>query len=234
MSVFRPGGFSILPVIIKNLLIVNVLVFIAQYSFGPAGELWFENNLALHDINSVYFRPHQLITHLFMHGGWGHILLNMFVLWMFGSALENVWGPKKFLMFYIICGLGAAVLHLGTLYVQNAELLAAFRLSPLEVQEQWRYSQNFPLNQATVGASGAVYGCLAAFGYLFPNSLVYIYFLFPMKAKWVVLLLIGAELWMGIQSSAGDNVAHWAHLGGALVGFLLVFFWNKTNRRGFY
>jgi membrane associated rhomboid family serine protease len=230
---FRPSGFSILPVVIKNLIIINTLVFIAQYTFGPAGEAWFNNTFALHDVRSAFFRPHQLVTHLFMHGDWWHILLNMFVLWMFGSTLENIWGPKRFLVFYIVCGLGAALLHLGTLYFEYAELAAAFRNAPPEIQDQYRYS-NFPLNTPTVGASGAVFGCLAAFGYLFPNSLVYIYFLFPMKAKWVVLLLIGAELFAGLKNSAGDNVAHWAHLGGALVGFLLVLYWNRSNRRKFY
>lgn len=231
---FRPSGFSILPVIIKNLIIINTLVFIAQNTFGPAGEEWFSNTFALHDIRSVYFRPHQVVTHLFMHGGWMHLLLNMFVLWMFGSKLENFWGPKRFLVFYIICGLGAAILHSVTVYIQNMDWAVAYSMSPPETQELWRYSDRYPINTPTVGASGAVFGCLAAFGYLFPNSLVYIYFLFPMKAKWVVLLLIGAEIWMGIQNSAGDNVAHWAHLGGALVGFLLVLYWNSTNRRKFY
>lgn len=234
MTVFRPGGFNLLPVIIKNLIIINTLVFIAQNTFGPAGEVWFNNTFALHDIHSVYFRPHQLVTHLFMHGGWMHIILNMFILWMFGSALENVWGPKRFLVFYIISGLGAALLHMLVLYLENAPVMEVFYMLSIEQQQELLYAQNFRVNTATVGASGAVFGCLAAFGYLFPNDLVYVYFLFPLKAKWVVLLLIGAEIWMGIQNSAGDNVAHWAHLGGALVGFLLVVYWNRTNRRRFY
>lgn len=231
---FRPMGFSILPVVIKNLVIINTLVFIAQNTFGPGGEVWFNNMFALHDVHSVYFRPHQLITHLFMHGGWFHIILNMFILWMFGSTLENIWGPKRFLIFYIISGLGAAILHMGVLYLENAPVMELFRMLPIDQQQELLYAQNFRVNTATVGASGAVFGCLAAFGYLFPNTIIRVNFILPIKAKWVVLMLIGAELWMGIQNSAGDNVAHWAHLGGALVGFLLVLYWNRTNRKRFY
>lgn len=231
---FRPTGFSILPIIIKNLLIINTLVFIAQNSFGPAGEIWISNVFALHDVHSVYFRPHQLVTHLFMHGSFGHLFFNMFALWMFGSALENVWGAKRFLVYYVVCGLGAAFLHLGTLYFENAPVMEVFRTLPIEQQQELLYAQNFRVNTSTVGASGAVFGCLAGFGYLFPNSLIYVYFLIPIKAKWFVLIYAGMELWMGIQNSAGDNIAHWAHLGGAVVGFLLVFYWNKSNRRRTY
>ena len=234
MSEFRPTGFNILPIVIKNLIIINGIVFIAQNTFGTAGELWFSNMFALHDIHSVYFRPHQLITHLFMHGGWGHILMNMFVLWMFGSALENIWGGKRFLTFYIVSGLGAALLHLLVLYLENAPMVELFRQLPIDRQDELRYSDRFLLNTPTVGASGAVFGCLAAFGYLFPNSLIYVYFLVPIKAKWFVLIYAGMELWTGVRNSAGDNVAHWAHLGGALVGFLLVLYWNKTNKKRFY
>ncbi|MGB8194054.1 MAG: rhomboid family intramembrane serine protease [Chitinophagaceae bacterium] len=199
------------------------------------------NTFALHDVRSVYFRPHQVITHLFMHGGVSHILLNMLALWMFGSSLENVWGPKRFLIFYMACGLGAAALHLVTLYFENAEAFQLFNSLSAAKQEELRYAPGFTdgirtysLNGTTVGASGAVFGCLAAFGYLFPNQQIYVYFLFPIKAKWFVMLYAAAELYMGVQNSAGDNVAHWAHLGGALVGFLLVLYWNRTNRRRFY
>ena len=233
MSEFRPTRFEILPLIIKNLLIINGLVLFTQYTLEKMGSTWIYDMFALHDIRSVYFRPHQLVTHMFMHGDFGHFFFNMFALWMFGSALENVWGAKRFLLFYTLCGLGAAALHLATLYVENNELWEYFYSLPSAVQEQERYGRN-RLNEITVGASGAVFGCLAAFGYLFPNSLIYIYFLVPIKAKWFVLLYAGMELWMGVRNSAGDNVAHWAHLGGALVGFLLVYFWNRTNRRTFY
>ena len=234
MAEFRPGRFEILPVVIKNLLILNGLVFFAQFTFEQRGSEWINDMFALHDVRSVYFRPHQLVTHMFMHGNFGHIFFNMFVLWMFGSTLENVWGSKRFLAFYLICGLGAAALHLVTLYYENTHVWELFKMLPSDQQETWRYAHNFKINGITLGASGAVFGCLAAFGYLFPNSLIYLYFLVPIKAKWAVGALILVELWLGIQNSAGDDVAHWAHLGGALVGFLMVYYWNRTNRRRFY
>jgi len=233
MAEFRPGSFQILPPVIKNLIIVNVLVFLAQKAFDPTDFGTVSQLFALHDVRSVYFKPHQLITHLFMHGGIWHIFFNMFALWMFGSTLENVWGPKRFLIFYMLCGLGAAVLHLTTLYVEYADLASQMASAPIDIQNQYLYDPLYKINVPTVGASGAVFGCLAAFGYLFPNSIVYAYFI-PMKAKWFVILYAGLELWLGIRNSAGDSVAHWAHLGGALVGFLLVFYWNRNNRRRFY
>jgi membrane associated rhomboid family serine protease len=234
MSEFRPGGFQILPTIVKNLLIVNVLIFLAQQTFGAGGNTRLEDLFALHTWQSSLFKPWQFVTHMFMHGSWGHIIGNMFVLWMFGSVLENLWGPKRFLTFYIVCGLGAALAHMTVLYFENQELIKAFNsLSPVEKQ---MYYGNFmrQLNAATLGASGAVFGCLAAFGYLFPNRYIYLNFLFPIKAKWFVMIYAGMELFLGIKSSAGDNVAHFAHLGGALVGFILVYYWNKTNRHNFY
>ena len=233
MAEFRPSSFQILPPVIKNLIIINVLVFLAQMAFDPTNFGSFSQLFALHDLRSVYFKPHQLITHLFMHGDGWHIFFNMFALWMFGSTLENVWGPKRFLIFYVLCGLGAAVLHLTTLYVEYADIASQVASYPIEVQNEYLYNPRYKINMPTVGASGAVFGCLAAFGYLFPNSIVYAYFI-PMRAKWFVILYAGLELWMGIRNSAGDNVAHWAHLGGALVGFVLVFYWNRTNRRRFY
>ena len=219
---------------IKNLIIVNALVFFAQKIFGNNGPYGIENLFALHDIHSVYFRPHQLVTHLFMHGSFTHILFNMLALWMFGSILENLWGSKRFLVFYMLCGLGAALMHLGVLYMEMDKVMDYFQQLPFDQQQQLLYSDRFKVNTPTVGASGAVFGCLSAYGYLLPNSLIYLYFFIPIKAKWFVIIYAGLELWLGVQNSAGDNVAHWAHLGGALVGFLLVLYWNKRNRRNFY
>lgn len=236
MADVRMNSFQSIPPVIKNLVILNALVFFAQQIFGdegPNGNV-VENLFALHDVHSVYFRPHQLITHMFMHGGIAHLLFNMLALWMFGSILENLWGSKRFLVFYIMSGLGAAFLHLGVLYVEMKEVMEIFLQLPASQQEELLYSRSFKLNTPTVGASGAVFGCLAAFGYLFPNSLIYVYFFIPIKAKWFVIIYAGLELWLGVQNSAGDNVAHWAHLGGALVGFLLVLYWNKRNRSHFY
>ena len=235
MTEFRPGRFQMIPPVIKNLIIINVLVFLAQITFGRSDGFNMEAMFALHDIHSVYFRPHQLITYLFMHGGFEHILFNMFALWMFGSILENYWGPKRFLIYYIVCGLGAAVCHLAVLYYENAQLLAQFNSWSPDIQEARGAEVYGMINQATLGASGAVFGCLAAFGYLFPNSDLIIFPIpIPIKAKWFVLGYAALELISGVRNSAGDNVAHWAHLGGALVGILLVMYWNRHNRRNFY
>ena len=234
MTEFRPGGFQMIPPVIKNLIIVNVLVFIAQQVFENNASFSIVNYFALHDIHSIYFRPHQLITHMFMHGGWDHLFFNMFALWMFGSILENVWGGKRFLTYYILCGLGSAVLHLAVLYYEMTPVMEALRSYPIDQQQQLLYSPEFRVNEATLGASGAIFGCLAAFGYLFPNSLIYLYFFVPIKAKWFVLMYAGMELFLGVRNSAGDNVAHWAHLGGALVGIILVIYWNRKSRRNFY
>lgn len=233
MTDVRMGNFQSIPPVIKNLVILNALVFFAQKIFEGRFPYVAENLFALHDIRSVFFRPHQLVTHMFMHGSITHLLFNMLALWMFGSILENLWGSKRFLIFYVCCGLGAAVLHLGVLYMELTPAFEELMRQPAPIQEELKYGRNI-LNSATVGASGAVFGCLAAFGYLFPNSLIYLYFFIPMKAKWFVILYAGLELWLGVRNSAGDNVAHWAHLGGALVGFLLVLYWNKRNRRHFY
>lgn len=235
MSEFRPGSFQMIPPVIKNLIIVNVLIFLAQITLRNTGSSFsIEDLFALHDVHSVYFKPHQLVTYMFLHGGWDHLLFNMFALWMFGAILENYWGAKKFLIFYVACGLGAAVLHLAILYYQNAQLLQYFySLDPLQQQEIGArvYSS---VNGATLGASGSIFGCLAAFGYLFPNSLIYLYFFVPIKAKWFVLFYGAMELYLGVRNSAGDNVAHWAHLGGAVVGILMVMYWKKRDRRNFY
>lgn len=275
MSEFRPGSFQILPTIIKNLIIINVLIYIAQITVEQSSNPELLNDLfALHTWQSPLFRPWQFITHLFMHGSWAHIFSNMFALWMFGSVLENLWGPKRFLTFYIVCGLGAALLHMIVLAIEfnplvqdyqvlqqhftfqnfqefylhyrtgfsqeDAQILSAWSENPLNTSirnnayEIIQRSYLNSLNQATLGASGAVFGCLAAFGYLFPNTYIYIYFFLPLKAKWFVLIYAGFELVLALQNSAGDNVAHFAHLGGAIFGLALVYFWNKHNRSTFY
>jgi len=211
-------------------MIVNLLIFLAQQVFQNNPNFNIEDLFALHDVHSVYFRPHQLVTYMFLHGGWWHIIFNMFALWMFGSTLENHWGAKRFLIFYLVCGIGAGALHLVTLYFEMRPFAEYYPFAT--VQEQMKITQI--LDNYTVGASGAVMGCLAAFGYLFPNQIIYFNLLFPIKAKWFVIIYGAGELLMAIRNSAGDNVAHWAHLGGAAVGLALVWFWNKTNRKTFY
>lgn len=234
MTEFRPSGFQFIPTVIKNLIIINVLVFLAQQTLGPNIEKSMLDLFALHDVHSVYFRPHQLITYLFLHGSWEHIIYNMLALWMFGAILENYWGPKRFLIFYVICGIGAAVCHLVVLYIEMAPIMDQLHSLPLQEQQEWLYRPDFRVNGETIGASGAVFGCLAAMGYLFANSVIYFNFFIPMKVKWVVLIYAAPELFAVLNPSAGDNVAHWAHLGGGLVGLLLVLYWNRTNRRNFY
>jgi rhomboid family protein len=228
---YRPNRF---PPVVKNLIIVNVLIFIAQETVGVSNPNLIENLFALHDIHSVYFKPHQLLTYMFLHGSFEHILFNMFALWMFGSLLENYWGAKRFLQFYVMCGIGAGLLHLGVLYMEMEPIMQAYRTLPEDEQLNLVNSPLFKVNVPTIGASGAIFGCLAAFGYLFPNSIVNIYFLIPMKAKWFVLIYAGIELWLGFKNSAGDSVAHFAHLGGALTGIIILLIWNKTNRKTLY
>jgi membrane associated rhomboid family serine protease len=233
MTDFRLGS-QVLPPVIKNLIIINVIVFLLQITMDKGGSHFMENYFALHDIRSDFFKPHQVVTYMFLHGGFWHIFWNMLILWMFGSILENYWGPKRFLTFYIVCGIGAAILHLIVLY---HELTPYWQeLSSYSIHEQMGYREAFnaPINTATLGASGAIFGCMVAFGLLFPNSLIYIYALIPVKAKWAVLAYVIYELFLGVQNNAGDNVAHWAHLGGGLVGLLLVFYWRRTDRRRFY
>ena len=272
MTEFRPGGFQQLPVVVKNLLIINVLVFLIQYALGAKG-INVDDLFALHYWQSPKFRWWQLITHMFMHGSLTHIFFNMFALWMFGRILENVWGPQRFLIFYMVCGVGAAICHLGVLTVEYTSFHDAFinyqmhpglpqfmdfikkhhvGVSPASLtqwladpdsQDQIRASKVFlndyymdMINEATIGASGAVFGLLFAFGYLFPNTLLYLYFAIPVKAKWFVAGYALLELYSGIQSSnsAGDNIAHFAHLGGMLFAFILLRIWNSKNRNHFY
>lgn len=208
MNEFRPLRFQILPTIIKNLIIINVLVYFAQITFKvPRYDFSVDAWFALHAFNSAQFKWWQIITHIFMHGSFEHILFNMFTLWMFGNIIENIWGAKRFLLFYFICGIGAGIIQLIYLNYTN------------------------DIYSETLGASGAIAGIIAAFMYMFPNSLIYIYFLFPVKAKWLGAIYFGYELYSGIVSKTGDDVAHWAHIGGAIIGLILVAIFTKKNKR---
>jgi len=239
MTQFSPTRFEVLPTIIKNLLIINGLMFLAQNTFaGPTSSFSFEDYFALHAWQSDLYKPWQLITHMFLHGDFSHILGNMFALWMFGSILENVWGPKRFLLFYMLCGVGAAVIHLAILSYQLVpltneyeRLLLLSKTNPGSVPQLMDFMTYYKkiMGTATLGASGAVFGILIAFVYLFPNTYIYIYFLFPVKAKWLGIAYFAFELYKGIENSAGDNVARWAHVGGAIIGFILVYIWKKKG-----
>jgi len=240
---YRPDNF---PPIVKNLIIINALVWVAQLVLTK--QFPFMEKLALypimpeqlHDIlvaNRVYepdqrFYPFQIATHMFTHSaGLTHILFNMFGLWMFGRILENVWGPKRFLLFYLLCGVGAAACHLIIQYFRCEQLLEVIQTNPMSPEIGKLIGAASP----AVGASGAVMGILAAFGYLFPNTELFIMFIpVPVKAKWAVIGLAAIDLFGGVANFSGDNVAHFAHLGGALTGFIIVLIWNKKRSNRFY
>ena len=217
--------------IVLNLIIINALVFLAQSVFGGMDQLNRVNDLfALHHYKSTEFRPYQLVTHMFMHGGIFHLLFNMLALWMFGTMIEKVWGPKRFLVFYLVCGLGAALAQMGS-YAFDFWQIDQLTLSADNYEI---YQTNLRIG-CTVGASGAIMGVLAAFGYLFPNTKLFIMPIpFPVKAKWAILGIIALDVFGGVSRTPNDNIAHFAHVGGALIGFLIVLYWNKTNKQTFY
>ena len=217
--------------IVLNLIIINALVFFAQMAVGGMSDLNNVNDLfALHHYKSDVFKPYQLVTHMFMHGGIFHILFNMLGLWMFGSVIERAWGPKRFLIFYLVCGLGAGLAQMGSYIHEFWQIDHANIGSDLYNEYQTILRQN-----CTLGASGAIMGVMAAFGYLFPNTQLFIMPIpFPVKAKWAILGFIALDVFGGVVKVQGDNIAHFAHVGGALIGFLIVFYWNKTNKKTFY
>lgn len=217
--------------IVLNLIIINALVFLAQSVFGGMDQLNRVNDLfALHHYKSTEFRPYQLVTHMFMHGGIFHLLFNMLALWMFGTMIEKIWGPKRFLVFYLVCGLGAALAQMGS-YAFDFWQIDQLTLSADDYEI---YQTNLRIG-CTVGASGAIMGVLAAFGYLFPNTKLFIMPIpFPVKAKWAILGIIALDVFGGVSRTPNDNIAHFAHVGGALIGFLIVLYWNKTNKQTFY
>jgi len=296
MTDFNPRRFQAVPPVVKNIIIVNVLMVVAQYVlWHSALRVDLADYLGLHYWKSGLFKIWQPVTHIFMHGSAQdvnmtvmHIASNMIGLWIFGSILENVWGSKRFFTFYMVCGLGAALCHMGVLHyeygllersfsqyqqsptldhfiqflqqnvtngVQDPDkvnkILRAWQQNPGSISQSnesiaWinKYLHGYHsdgayvkgvFDEATVGASGAVFGVLFAFGYLFPNTELMLIFLpIPIKAKYVVGIYAAVELFMGVRNSAGDNVAHFAHLGGMLFAFILLKIWNKTRRNDFY
>lgn len=229
-SDIRPGRFQVLPVVIKNLIIINGLVWLAQITIGQ-DLISIENLFALHHFSSQFYQPWQYITYMFLHSSesFFHILFNMFALWMFGSTLENLWGPGRFLIFYLVCGLGAGITQALALTYDISQYTALFDAGKISVEELYMMT-----NVPTLGASGAVMGIFAAFAYTFPNSqMIILPIPFPIKAKWALLGLAVLDLIGGV-SSASTGIAHFAHLGGALVGIIIVMIWNRKNRRHFY
>ena len=220
---FSPTGFKVLPTIVKHLLIINILMYLATITFTRF-NIDLTDLLGLHFFKASGFRIYQLITYMFMHGSFGHLFFNMFALWMFGNTLENIWGSKRFLMFYMVCGIGAGLCQELVQYIQYSHSLAQYSIVNLNGRI---VTMDTYLNMmTTVGASGAIYGLLLAFGMMFPDSMIYFYFLIPIKAKWFVIGYAIVELFLGFQGA--DNVAHFAHLGGMLFGLGLILYWRKN------
>lgn len=219
---FRPQGFSILPLVVKNLLIINVIFYLATWAAEAVWRIDLSDYLGLHYIGASDFRPYQFVTYMFMHGNFAHIFFNMFALWMFGNTIENAWGPKRFLIFYMVCGIGAGLTQELVQYIQLQDMIQNYEYVRLG-------NKSIPVDEylnmlTTVGASGAVYGILLAFGMMWPNSRIYIYFAIPIKAKWFVIIYGLIELFSGFSSV--DNVAHFAHVGGMLWGLALILYWR--------
>lgn len=233
-----------IPTITKNLLIINLLAFMAMLAGKATLRMDLNDVLGLHFFMASDFHIFQLFTYMFMHANFQHILFNMFSLWMFGCVVERVWGPKKFLFYYIFCGLGAGVLQEVAQFVQfyliASEQIPGFTFADVAIVAA---NSNALLNLwTTVGASGAIYAILLAFGMIFPEERIFIFPLpFPIKGKWFVAICAAIEFFTAMGGS-GDNVAHMAHLGGMLFGFLLIRYWRKhptdgygyANGRGFF
>ena len=226
-----------IPTITKNLLIINILAFLAYYVLLFRG-INLNDIFGLHFFLASHFHIYQLFTYMFMHGGWDHIFFNMFALWMFGCVMERVWGPKKFLFYYIFCGVGAGVIQEIAQYVELYSILSGqsgVGFTTL-ISSAWSDAALADSLNAwtTVGASGAIYAILLAFGMTFPNERIFIFPLpIPIKAMWFVMVYVAIELFSALGTSS-DNVAHFAHLGGMLFGFLLIRYWQKHPESELY
>lgn len=280
MSYFQPRRFNVLPTVVKNLLIINGLFFLATIVLDTSFRIDLTKILGLHFIGATDFKPYQFVTYMFMHGGLWHIFFNMFALWMFGNALENVWGPARFLTYYMVTGIGAGIVYTIWIYFQMAPVLSdinyfletrdlavlgeftsshTFRLHEssgaiwqefLQFQRHIRMLNVQPANpeamqgvlnfladykayymnqSVVVGASGAVFGILLAFGMMFPNAIIYLYFAIPIKAKYFVIIFGAFELFEGVMNRPGNNIAHFAHLGGMLFGYLMILYWKRKG-----
>ncbi|MEN9301622.1 MAG: hypothetical protein RL264_51 [Bacteroidota bacterium] len=240
-----------IPQVTKNILILNIIMFFATLFFENQG-VDLNSLLGAHYINSPLFQPFQIVTHFFMHGGFMHIFFNMWLLVMLGGYLERLWGPKRFFIFYIASAIGAFALYnaMGVYEImQLKNKLISQGVSWVDFEyhiknnlvETELYSNMDAYKQLyikcvtpMVGASGGVFGIMAAFAILFPNTEFLIYFTFPIKAKFLVGGYFLLELYLSFQDIQGDNVAHLAHVGGAIVGGIIVLFWRKTDRQNFY
>ena len=233
--------FQILPPVVKNLLIINILLFIATGILqSPPLNIDLTKILGLHYWRSELFSPWQIISYMFMHGNIPHILFNMFAVWMFGTHIENRWGSKRFLNYYLLTGFGAAFLHYLIIHFQIINLESVMNydqimiilnegIVPEGISRGSAQKLFFLYNTPVVGASGSLFGILLAFGVLFPNTLLYLYFAIPIKAKYFVIGYGLLELFSGLSNNPQDNVAHFAHLGGMLFGLLIFAYWKLKN-----
>ena len=239
-----------IPTVTKNLLIINVLMFMATW-VAERYHIDLSDYLGLHFVLSDRFNAAQLITYMFMHGGFAHLFFNMFAVWMFGRILEQVWGPRRFLFYYLLCGIGAGLIQEIVTGVEYATLRAGMTDDAVsyvmqEGADALRQNMNFVdpalahfnmvLNTSTVGASGAVYAILLGFGMLFPNQPMFIFPLpIPIKAKYFAIGYAVIELLSALANNPNDNVAHFAHLGGMVFGFILIMYWKRNNKsNGYY
>jgi membrane associated rhomboid family serine protease len=242
MSTIRLNSYSLLPPVVKNLLIINGIMYLATIVLRTRG-VDMVGLFGLHYFTAQDFKIWQPITYMFMHGGLWHLFFNMFALWMFGSSLENTWGEKRFLLYYMVCGIGAGFIQMIVIGLQihflsqnipHDVIQSVYENGKQLLLEDKNYfgelgTLNLAINATTVGASGSVFGLLLAFGMMYPNSVIYIYFLLPIKAKWFVIFYGALELVLGVTGT-NDGIAHFAHLGGMLFGFFLILHWNKGNR----
>jgi membrane associated rhomboid family serine protease len=231
--------FANIPQVTKNLLIINVIFFIATYVLGQHFDM--VQNLSAFYFNSPWFRPWQVITYMFMHGGFQHIFFNMFALFMFGPMVESTLGSKRFFNYYFITGIGALVLHMFVQALEIHAITGTFTIAnPADQSSFLQYGERaqelYNLYYVPIlGASGAIFGILVAFGVLFPNLEMMIMFIpVPIKAKYVVIGYVVIELFSGVGRFSGDSVAHFAHLGGALFGFILLKIWRVQRPNNFY
>jgi membrane associated rhomboid family serine protease len=237
-------GLFGMPPVVKNLIFINILMLLASYVAGSTFNISLTHILGIYFPKSDQFMPLQILTHMFMHASFSHLFFNMFALYMFGQILEQVWGPKRFFIYYIVTGLGAALLHEAVIAVQYIKVMNV--ITPEQLQEVLDNGYNYItqgklyadpilkelqtiLYTPTVGASGAVFGVLLAFGVLFPNTQLMLLFPpIPIKAKYFVAIYGGIELYMAV-TQPGSSIAHFAHLGGMLFGYILIRYWRKTT-----
>jgi membrane associated rhomboid family serine protease len=237
-------GLLALPPVVKNIILINVLMLIATWTAQGVWGVDLTTILGLYYPKSEQFMPLQILTHMFMHANFWHLFFNMFALYMFGGILENVWGPKRFFIYYMVCGLGAAFVHESVIMFQYNKIMSS--ISPDQLQlvlndgaaylnegkvftNETMKDLQMLLNVPTVGASGAIFGVLLAFGVLFPNTQLMLLFPpIPIKAKYFVLGYGAIELYLAV-TQPGSNIAHAAHLGGMLFGYILIRYWRKTT-----